>query len=113
MTLGVELRPAGGNPGAAAKPQAHQAATQFEALLLEHLLRTMREANQAPEDQQGGISGSQTYLEIAEQQLAQLLAERGALGIARLLQKSLGSAGASSSAVSADKIYGGIGQHRR
>jgi len=110
MTASVGLWAAGWDPG---KPQAHQAATQLEALLLEHLLRTMREASQASADQEAGVSGSQTYLEIAEQQLAHLLAERGALGIARLVEKSLEPAGAQSSGISADKTYGGNGQVRR
>ena len=71
-----------------APEQRLEAAKQFEALLLEYLLRTMREASQTESDADV-TSGAQTYLEIAEQQFARALAERGGLGIARLVVQGL------------------------
>ncbi len=90
------------------KPKdAGEAARQFEALLVQHLLQTMREAGRT-EDKQGESSGDDTYLEIAEQALAQALVERGGLGLARLIERGLASRGpartwAIDSAGSADK----------
>jgi flagellar protein FlgJ len=89
----------------ASKPHTPaEAARQFEALLLAHLLRTMREAGQSEEEKQQGISGGQTYLEIAEQQLAAALADRGGFGIARMLVRNLDRS-TEVSASSADKAY--------
>ncbi len=67
--------------------QIAEASRQFEALLIERLLQMMRPATQ--EDQQGAGRAPETYMEMAEQAMAQALAERGGLGIARLLQRGL------------------------
>jgi Rod binding domain-containing protein len=72
-----------------AEPQRTlEAARQFESLLLEHLVRTMRESLDSGSEQEDS-GGSETYLEMAEQQLARALAERGGLGIARLVLASV------------------------
>ena len=77
---------------------ALEAARQFEALLVEQLLRTMREAvQQEKQDEESAMSGGETYLEIAEQHLAQAIAARGGFGIARLIARGLGPAGATTS----------------
>lgn len=68
--------------------QIRAAAIHFEALLVQHLLKTMREATRTDTDQEGG-AGAETYLEMAEQQMALALAERGGFGIARMLLKQL------------------------
>jgi flagellar protein FlgJ len=65
-----------------------EAARQFEALLIAHLLRTMREATKA-EKEPGMLSGGDTYLEIAEQHLGHALAARGGLGIAETILRNL------------------------
>jgi flagellar protein FlgJ len=77
--------------------RAAEAARQFEALLIEHLLKTTRQSAQ-PDAEAGALSGSDTYLEIAEQQLARALAERGGLGIAKMILADIRAPG-----VSADK----------
>jgi flagellar protein FlgJ len=67
--------------------RAREAAQQFEALLLQHLLKTAREAGESEEE--SSLTGGETYLEVAEQYLAQALASRGGFGIARLILKDL------------------------
>ena|SRR5579862_9750492 len=64
----------------------HKAATDFEALLIAQMLKTSRESG-------GGMTGdadeedetNSTLLELGEQQLAQVLASSGGLGIAKIV----------------------------
>jgi Rod binding domain-containing protein len=83
MMGGVELSLLGRMP----EPQrTAEAAKHFEALLVEHLLKTMREATRSEDPE---MAGADTYLDLADQQLARALAERGGLGIARMVLKHL------------------------
>ena len=65
------------------------AVRQFEALLLEQMLRRFREAGQLWGEEEEGVSGKETYLQIAEQHLAQALAAGRGFGIARILLEKL------------------------
>ncbi len=87
-------------PAAAAKPPAHapdnpakvhDAAQQFEALLIGQILRTERESGNGWLGS-GGDSASDCATEYAEQQFATLLARQGGLGLASLISKGLQSA---------------------
>ena len=84
-------------------PQAglKQAAQQFEGMLLQMMLKSMRDAT--PQD--GLLSNDQTrfYTAILDQQLAQNLSAKGALGFAKLIEQQLGQnlAGGSGNAASA------------
>ena len=99
MIGGVEL----GALRQLAEPQrTAEAAKQFEALLVEHLLKTMRQATQSDQDSDR-LSGSETYLDMAEQQLARALAERGGLGIARMVLKHIQKPG-----IASDKLREGV-----
>jgi flagellar protein FlgJ len=73
-------------------PQAgiRQAARQFEGMLLQMMLKSMRDAT--PKD--GLLDSDQTrfFTQIFDQQLAQDLSARGALGFARLIEEQLGRA---------------------
>jgi Rod binding domain-containing protein len=69
-----------------------EASRQFEALLLQHLLRTLREAARSEREEDGVLSGSETYFELAEQHLARTLAERGGFGLAKLIVAHVGQA---------------------
>jgi len=65
----------------------HDAAQQFEALLLGQILRTMRDSG-------GGFMGekdsaSDCALEFAEQQFATVMARSGGLGLATLIVQGL------------------------
>lgn len=80
----------GSAPGRDNDPErVHEAAKQFESLLLTQMLRSVREAGSAGwlgtgEDQAGGSA-----MELGEEQLAQALAEQGGLGLARLIVSGL------------------------
>lgn len=71
-------------------PQAgiRQAARQFEGLLLQMMLKSMREAT--PQD--GLLDNDQTrfFTAILDQQVAQNLAAKDALGFAKLIEQQLG-----------------------
>jgi flagellar protein FlgJ len=88
------LLPAAGMPaaasadaGAGGKPtKVRDAAQQFEALLIGQILRSVRES--------GGWLGSKDSAsdcaaEYAEQQFAQVIAQRGGLGLADLIARGL------------------------
>ena len=63
------------------------AAKQFEALLIGQMLRSVREANADGDTD----ASSSSMLDVADQQFAQLLADRGGLGLARMVVKGLGT----------------------
>jgi Rod binding domain-containing protein len=74
-------------PGTKDSPEKIQkAATDFEALLIAQMLKSVRETG-------GGMTGdadeqdetNSTMLELGEQQLAQALANSGGLGIAKMV----------------------------
>jgi flagellar protein FlgJ len=71
-------------------PQAglHQAAQQFEGMLLQMMLKSMRDAT--PQD--GMLDSDQTrfYTSIMDQQVAQNLSSQGKLGFAKLIEQQLG-----------------------
>ena len=68
------------------KPKdAAGAATQFEALLIGQMLRSVREE---AEDDDKDNAGS-TMLDVADQQFSQLLAQNGGLGLARMIASGL------------------------
>ncbi len=72
-------------------PEALRRATQqFEAVFLQMVMKAMREAT--PE---GGLMDSDTthmYRDLLDQQLSQTLSQRGAVGLAAMMEKQLGQA---------------------
>jgi Rod binding domain-containing protein len=77
------LRDLSGTPGAGGD-RTREAAQQFEALLISHLLRQVREAAA-----EGGDQTMDTILEMAEQRLAEVMAAQGGLGLAGLVARGL------------------------
>lgn len=71
--------------------KVHDAAQQFEALLIGQILRTERESGNGWLGS-GGDSASDCATEYAEQQFATLLARQGGLGLANLIAAGLKSA---------------------
>lgn len=66
-----------------------QAAEQFEALFLNIMMKTMREATASNEE--GDLFGSssvKTYESLFDQEIAQQMAKRGGLGLADMMVKS-------------------------
>lgn len=88
-------------------PQAglKQAAQQFEGMLLQMMLKSMRDAT--PQDGLLDSDQSRFYTSIMDQQLAQNLSSKGVLGFARLIERQLGrgvAAGTSADPVSLEQI---------
>ena len=65
------------------------AAKQFEALLIEQMLRSARESGSGDWSGSGEDQTGSTMCELAEQQFAQLLASKGGLGLAKLVTAGL------------------------
>lgn len=85
------IMPSSGNGTAALaapalpKPKnAADAAKQFEGLLIAQMLRSAREESQGDDD-----STAETMYDVAGQQFAQVLANHGGLGLAKLITKGL------------------------
>ena len=77
-----------------AKPKnAAEAARQFEALLIAQMLRTARESSSGSLDGEQSSSGD-TMFDVAGQQFAQVLANNGGLGLAKMILKGLEPSGA-------------------
>ncbi|MEX2301135.1 MAG: hypothetical protein WD733_09375 [Bryobacterales bacterium] len=66
-----------------------QAAKEFESLLLAQILKTARETGSGGWLGAGEGHGMTSTMELAETQLAQAMAEQGALGIGKLLASSV------------------------
>jgi flagellar protein FlgJ len=71
--------------------KVHDAAQQFEALLIGQMLRTERESGNGWLGS-GGDSAGDCATDYAEQQFATLLARQGGLGLANLIAAGLQSA---------------------
>ncbi|MEX2301168.1 MAG: hypothetical protein WD733_09540 [Bryobacterales bacterium] len=86
LPQGFSFAPAG------TKIDAPAAAREFEALLIAGLLKTARQAGEAlgTASTQAGAEG---YVEIAEEHVARVMAQRGAFGISQILVKKLESGG--------------------
>lgn len=69
-----------------------EAAKQFEGLLLGQMLKSARDATAQDDDDD---SSSQTMLDVADQQFAQVLANHGGIGLAQLAVKGLNQTGES------------------
>ena len=91
MTIGTTsaLPALSGNAAAPATEteKIRKAAGQFEALFLAQLLRSARESA-TPEDSSGQSGGS--MMEIAEEHIAQALADSGGLGLSQAITESFG-----------------------
>ncbi len=82
----TQIGPVGGT---APQPTAElkQAAQKFEAVFLRQVIGTMRQAKLA--DDVFGSQASATYRELADANLADVMAQRGAIGIAALVERQL------------------------
>ena len=85
MMIGSELPMGNVGSGEAKKTdpaKVKEAASQFEALLISQMLKSVRESKWGGEtDDKGGDS----MMDIAEQQLSQVLTAGGGLGLAKLV----------------------------
>jgi flagellar protein FlgJ len=70
--------------------KVRKAAEDFEALIVAQMIKSVRESalgTWSDPDQSGAVG-----LEMAEQQLAQVIASQGGLGLARMIERSLPAA---------------------
>ena len=73
----------------ASNPALRKAAEQFEAMFLQVMIKTMREATASNEE--GDLMGSsttKTYEALFDQEIAQEMAKKGGVGLANMLVKS-------------------------
>jgi Rod binding domain-containing protein len=75
----------------------HQAAEQFEALVIGEMLRSERESRAESSGSggwldTGGDSGSESAMDLAEGQLSNALAAGGGLGLAKMIEKTMAQA---------------------
>lgn len=70
------------------KAGLHQAAQQFEGMLMQMMLKSMRDAT--PQDGLLDSDQSRFYTSIMDQQLAQNLSSQGKMGFAKLIEQQLG-----------------------
>ena len=69
-------------------PEAiHAASQQFEALFLQQVLKSMRDAT--PQDGMFDSEQTRTFQSMLDQQLAQMLSAKGSTGLAAMLEKQL------------------------
>jgi Rod binding domain-containing protein len=68
--------------------KAHDAAQQFEALLIEQILHSAHESGEGWLGS-GGDSAGDCATDYAEQQLAIMLAQKGGLGLANVIEAGL------------------------
>jgi Rod binding domain-containing protein len=66
-----------------------RAATDFEALLIEQMLKSARESAQVDSGDSDGAERNSAVMELGEQQFAQSLANSGGFGIARMVVAGL------------------------
>jgi len=73
--------------------KVREAASQFEALLLAQLLKSVREAAGDRWLGAGGDEAGGMMLDVAQEHLAQVLASQGGLGLANLVTEGLSRTG--------------------
>lgn len=88
--VGQETSPARGGKSASKAEDVQKAAKDFEALLIEQMLRSAREAGSGDWMGSGSDQTGMPLSEMAEQQFAQMLSGSGGLGLARLVVNGLG-----------------------
>jgi peptidoglycan hydrolase FlgJ len=88
MTSSITSATAALADAAQPKPRsAENAARQFEALLIGEMMKSVRESTADDEDEND--NSKQTMLDVADQQFAQVLANNGGLGMARMIVAGL------------------------
>lgn len=80
-----------GTPSSSKPKTPFDAAKQFESLLIAQMLRVARESMSGDDSN----STAETMFDVAGQQFAEMLADRGGFGLSRIIESGLGSAGRS------------------
>jgi peptidoglycan hydrolase FlgJ len=86
----------GGQTGAVRPPddpaKVKEAATQFEALLIGQMLKSMREAGAGGWMDSGEDQAGTSMMEMGEERMAEMMAQQGGLGLANMVMRGLASA---------------------
>jgi len=72
-----------------ARRKLHQAANEFESMLLTSLWKSFKESSLDDSDSDSDDSTGQTYQDFALQAMASAVASGGGLGIGRIIEKDL------------------------
>ncbi len=85
------LLPFSANDVAATKKPSrlHDAAQQFEALMIGEMMKTVRESGSEGWMGSGSDSGSESAMDMAESQFARALATGGGLGLSKSIEQSV------------------------
>jgi Rod binding domain-containing protein len=80
------------SPDASSKPsKLHQAAQQFESLMISEMMKSVHEGSSSGWlGSDGDEGGDNQAMEMAESQFANALAMNGGLGLARMVEQSIG-----------------------
>ncbi len=79
-----------GDIAATKKPsKLHDAAQQFEALMIGEMMKTVRESGSEGWLGSGSDSGSESAMDMAESQFARALAMGGGLGLSKSIEQSV------------------------
>lgn len=70
------------------RPSVEEAAREFESMLLAQWLKSARDAGSVLSEQ-SDMAGTDSYLEMAEKALADIMARKGTFGLARMMVKEL------------------------
>ena len=70
------------------RPSVEDAAREFETMLVAQWLKSARDAGSVLAEQ-SDMTGSDSYMEMAEKHLAETMAQRGVFGLARMMIKEL------------------------
>ncbi len=74
--------------GTPSKPgKIHEAAEQFEALMIGQMLKSVRENSSSLDEEEG--AGQDSAMEMAEAQFATVLAKGGGLGLSHMVEQSV------------------------
>ena len=85
-----QLNGADTGPGGAKMSKIHHAAQQFEALMINEMMKSEREAGDGGWLGSGDETGDSTGVEMAESQFSQALAASGGLGLSHMIEQNLG-----------------------
>jgi Rod binding domain-containing protein len=75
--------------GQSSSTKLHTAAQQFEALMIGELLKTARADDEDGALGEGEDSGADSAMDMAQSQFATALANRGGLGLAPIIEKTM------------------------
>ena len=87
----------------------HDAAQQFEALMIGEMMRSVRESGSEGWMGSGGDTGDDSAMDMAESQFAKALSMSGGLGLSKMIEQSVSAQHPESQKVAATRENGSAG----